>query len=381
MNALIICTLVLICIYLMIYAYIKFTYKFWAFQPVFHVYNLFYWWCPPGVIKIQLPEPNKYTDFETIKCKNELNQQEFEKVSQFIKNFFLEVPNISYDPEINNIKPYFEGHNQACLFSSLKQNDELQGFICSRPLQVSLKNKEFFVNYVDFLCVHKNCRNKGIAPKLIQTQEYFQRHRIKNTQVSLFKKETKLTGIVPLVVYNSYVFNITDWKPSSFIKAPYELIEIHKMDSKNIYTTQLYEFLRESKWRFGCFIMQNYGNIIELVNSNNYKIYALKFRDRFECVYVFRDNSTTYNGNPSLSCIGTINKCKNNYLFISGFSKAIQQFQHKYKYLIIEENSHTGIVLQNILIKHSPLFVSPTAYYFYNYASLPFMKHDVFIIN
>ena len=31
--------------------YVKITYKFWAYQPVFHYYNLFYWIYPKGIIK------------------------------------------------------------------------------------------------------------------------------------------------------------------------------------------------------------------------------------------------------------------------------------------------------------------------------------------
>ena len=69
------------------------------------------------------------------------------------------------------------------------------------------QNKNTFkAFYVDNLCVHKDMRNKGIAPKIIQTHEYIQRHKNKNICVSLFKREGNLTGIVPLTIYTTYQF-------------------------------------------------------------------------------------------------------------------------------------------------------------------------------
>ena len=43
--------------------YIKIKYGFWAYQPVFHRYNLLYWICKPGIINKELPETNKYCNW------------------------------------------------------------------------------------------------------------------------------------------------------------------------------------------------------------------------------------------------------------------------------------------------------------------------------
>ena len=50
--------------------YVKITYKFWAYQPVFHYYNLFYWIYPIGIIDKELPKSNKYCNFINITTKN-----------------------------------------------------------------------------------------------------------------------------------------------------------------------------------------------------------------------------------------------------------------------------------------------------------------------
>ena len=79
-----------------------------------------------------------------------------------------------------------------------------------------------------FLCVDKFYREKNIAPQLIQSYEYTQRHDNKESKVSLFKREGKLTGIVPLTVYKSYIFN------SKLINAEpvtkYKIIEISEVN-------------------------------------------------------------------------------------------------------------------------------------------------------
>ena len=55
----------LIALYILFLAYVKITYTFWSRQPVFHFYNLMYWFFPPGIIMHDLPEQNKYTNFST----------------------------------------------------------------------------------------------------------------------------------------------------------------------------------------------------------------------------------------------------------------------------------------------------------------------------
>jgi hypothetical protein len=48
----------LIIFYLLFKLYIKITYNFWAYQPVFHSYNLINWIKPNGII-IDEPKINK----------------------------------------------------------------------------------------------------------------------------------------------------------------------------------------------------------------------------------------------------------------------------------------------------------------------------------
>ena len=46
--------------------YVKIKFGFWAYQPVFHRYNLLYWIYPCGIINKELPETNKFCNFYNI---------------------------------------------------------------------------------------------------------------------------------------------------------------------------------------------------------------------------------------------------------------------------------------------------------------------------
>ena len=50
-----------ILIILVICAYIKIRFRFWAMQPVFHIYDLHYYIFPCGIINYELPEEVKNT--------------------------------------------------------------------------------------------------------------------------------------------------------------------------------------------------------------------------------------------------------------------------------------------------------------------------------
>ena len=70
---------------------------------------------------------------------------------------------------------YFQGHNKNCHLSlqfelSPNTNQPTQKIVSAmttRPLNAILNGNEVSVDYVDFLCVHKSHRKKGLAQKII----------------------------------------------------------------------------------------------------------------------------------------------------------------------------------------------------------------------
>lgn len=388
----------ILCI-ILFFMYIRLKYKFWAIQPVFHFYDLHYWFVNKGVICKELPEKNMYVNLKKIKTK------EFEYIDELTKkeiitlirlNYFTQNEN-KYDPKQENIIPYFSGHNSKTYWSyflepeilidnktgkTIEEN-KLIGIITARPLHVQINNKpKFDVYYVDYLCVNKNYRKKNIAPQLIQTHEYNQSHYNKNISVSLFKREEELTGIIPLTVYKTYCFNMINWGQPKQLDAKFTILT---GDKQNIY--YLYNFIMEMKKKWDIIIYPEISNIIELVTTNNIFIKMLVINGDIEGVYIFRKTCTYIEKNKEIiSCIASIKGSIQTNQFIDGFKMSLWSLKNnKYcelmRYLTLEDVSDNKYIINNICLKTHPIVISPMAYFFYNFAYNPFKSEKCLIIN
>ena len=153
--------LIIIILIIVTYGYIKVKYRFWSMQPVFHVYNILYWVRPPGRIEYQLPIQNRYVNQNNISFRefSLLEQDTIDVSTKLIQEHYLKVKDAHYNPKVNNIVPYFHGHQDPCFLSTyvikdLLDNKETIGTMTSRPLDVYLYGKKMSVHYVDHLCVH-----------------------------------------------------------------------------------------------------------------------------------------------------------------------------------------------------------------------------------
>ena len=400
------------------FIFIRIKYRFWAVQPVYHFYDVYYWFFNIGIIRHELPEKNRYTNFkdiETITSEKVLGDDSIMKAKltnfmDLIQLNYLKNDDNTFLPEKENIIPYFEGHNSPSFFSffwepdvliNVKTNTTIDtkmlvGAITSRPLTVTIyktNNPEpvkFDTFYVDYLCVKKGFRKKNIAPQLIQTHEYNQCHMNKNICVSLFKREGELTGIIPLTVYQTYVFDMKNW-----VKPPEQLHSKTTLlvgDSQNIY--YLYNFINEltnsktqsrhCKWDIT--IIPEMTNLVSLVKSKNMYIYILLTDMEIEAVYIFKKTCTNIEkGKGLLSLIASINSINLSLTkFIQGFKNVLWEIllnNPNYHYLAIEDVSDNKYIIDNIKVKTHPTFESPTAYFFYNYARSPFDANRALIIN
>jgi hypothetical protein len=384
---------VILCI-ILFFVYIRIRYKFWSLQPVFHFYDIYYWFVNVGIIRTQLPEKNRYTNTQCIVTQpfeliNNITKRDFHLLIQ--SHYFVKNEN-KYNPMLENILPYFNGHNAPAYWSyyfvpelyqdtktgNTIENRQLVGVITSRPLHVNLQNNKFDVYYVDYLCVHKRWRNKNIAPQLIQTHEYNQSYQNRAISVSLFKREEELTGIIPLTVYKTYCYLAQKYVRLTEITPGYILLA---GDKQNMY--YFYNFINDVNSRWNIIIYPEITNLLELVKTNNLFIQMLMKDGVVSAIYVFRKTCTFIDKNKEiLSCIASI--CGNDTTdvdFISGFQYAICSIVRQwttFKYLTIENISDNNKFISHTV---SPVAVSPTAYFFYNFAYNPFDSNTTFIIN
>ena len=384
LNIYILIFLIIILILIVIFAYIRIKFGFWSIQPVFHIYDIYYMIWPPGIINHELPNINKYTNLKNIKMHtiNELSELKINKTINFIKRNYLQNKDNIFNPEINNFLPYFSGHNYPSLISfyntdiivhDLKKgtmvNDEkIVGIMTTRPVNITInkdKDANFIGYYVDYLCVDKNDRKKGIAPQIIQTHHYYQSHKVKNICVSLFKREEELTGIVPLCFYYTYGFSVKKWHKPLDLHSKYKIIEINK---QNIH--YLFDFIKINFNNFDIVVTSQESNIIELIKTNNIFIVCLMEDDNILGCYFFRKSCTYVEKNMEvLSCFASINNTDND-IFVQGFKISFWNIAAKYYfgYAAIENISDNDIIINNLIKKTKPSIISPTAYFFYNFA-------------
>lgn len=382
------------------FLYLRLKFRFWSLQPVFHFYDLYYWVVNVGIIRKDLPSKNRYVNTTKIKTKyfENLNELTKKQIITLIRlNYYRHNEN-KYDPNIENILPYFLGHNAPTFWSYYLEPDilinnitsktievpKIVGVITSRPLHVTIYNNgktAFDVYYVDYLCVNKNWRNKNIAPQLIQTHEYNQSYNNRKISVSLFKREEELTGIIPLTVYKTYCFPL---KANMFDKLEAN-VTILTGDKQNMY--YLYDFLSTLNNR-GIIIYPEMSNLMELVSTKNLYIKMLVINGNIESVYVFRKTCTFIKKSREIiSCIASIKKQKGaltTHDFIRGFKASLWTIireNSNYKYLSIEDISDNTCIINNICEKTHPIIISPMAYFFYNFAYSPFKSGQCVIIN
>ena len=392
----------IILLVILFFVYIRLKYKFWALQPVFHFYDVYYWVVNVGVIRKELPDKNKYVNLKKIKtkCYEDIDELTKKQIALLIKLNYLRNGDNKYEPNIENIIPYFIGHSSKTFWSYFVETEllinnkngktieeeKIVGVITSRPLHVKINSKrkdaDFDVYYVDYLCVNKNWRKKNIAPQLIQTHEYNQSYNNRKICVSLFKREEELTGIIPLTLYKTYCFQLNN-KFWSTLKVLPAKITILTGDKQNIY--YLYNFLNEIKSDWDIIIYPEISNIIELVSTKNLFIKMLVIDGEIEAVYIFRKTCTFIEkGKEAISCITTINKSLSRDEFIQGFMSSlwtIIQEQRIFQYVIMEDISNNTCIINNICARLQPMAISPMAYFFYNFAYNPFNSDKCLIIN
>ena len=389
---------ILLLLFLVSKIYIKLKFGFWSIQPVFHVYDYSYMLNPPGIINHGLPEKNKYTNFKNVETivYSELSEIKFNRFINLIRHHFLRNKNNIFCPQSENIKPYFYAHNDKSFVSfyneptfmvDLKKGTTIEdskvvGVMTTRPIHVFINNGDkeakFDAYYVDYLCVDKLFRKKGIAQQIIQTHHYNQSHLNKNIQVSLFKREDELTGIVPLCVYSTYGFNVSTWTKPINLDAMYSLLEIN---AQNFHF--LYDFIKNQSNKFDIIINTSVSNIIELIKTKNIFVNVIIVDDKIVCAYFFRKSCVQIEKNIEvLSCFASICNCDDD-IFIQGFKISFWKIaaENYFGFAAIENISNNNIIINNLILKTKPLIISPTAYFFYNFAYPTFKSEKVLIIN
>jgi hypothetical protein len=380
--------------------YFKFKSKFWCIQPVFHLYDIPYYFYNKGIINKNLPEKNMYTDFQNIDCGFVSNTatKNMEEYLLLIQKYYFKNKEYEFYPRMENLMPYLKNSKTFVSFyfidifenttSKIKKSKKMIGGMTSRPLHVFINkiNKTFDTYYIDYLCVDENHRKKGFSEKIIQTHHYTQSHLNKKINVSIFKKENDLTGIIPLTIYKSFFFDMKNWNLPKNMNSEFIFLKINK---QNMYL--LNNFLTILKNIFDIFIIPDISDIVELIQTNNIYAYVIIKNNEILCVYFFKKTCIIKSNKSQFLSLFASAKGNNisNIDFIQGFKIALSMVLKEkqdinvfmYSHLIIEDISNNSLIIENLKLKTPPMLISTSAYFFYNYVHSPFHSKNVFIIS
>lgn len=375
-------------LWILIYLYIKYTYGFWMDLPVFHEYDLKYKWYPPGIINNTLSREDKYLNFKNIKTRV---YSEFSDLSiqQFLH--FIQLINGSR-AKINNITPYFKGHNSKTFITVYNRDvllidkNQLQpirdskiiGTITSRPIHIRINNGDANAVFAAYYIDHIHFENNSILPELLKTHIYNQCQINHKVSVNIFKQNDPLLyGIVPLCKYKVFEFSVDTWTKPIDLDSMYKIVE---MNSQNIYL--LYEFIKENSSKFDIIISSDVSNLIELIKSKNLFVYTVVSHDEIICAYFFKKTCLFKDKELEILSLMCSIQNSNNDIFIHAFKICFWKIaaDNYMGHAMIENISHNNIIIYNVCLKTKPQLITNAAYYFYNFVYNSFNSNKVFIL-
>lgn len=380
----------LVLLYLIYSAYIKFSYPFWSRLHMHHSYNILQNFYREGIISTDPIEKSKWTNELNIEIirYDRVNNDLKDQIVEFLDTNTTTNKNVLYKPTNKSIFSRYNAHNSYCFIGIYYENNrsmknlgiknDIVGVIMSRPLLVKMNNKHFTTYAVDDLIIrkdqHKNINT--IGPELIHTI-IFKQQQLQLYRTCLFKREGRLN--IPtktLISYKSYFFSMESWNKNKTLSAVYQVV---LLIPKNI--SILRHVIKDAELKFRCTILPVWSNIHELVSGKGLMVYTLGSNHNILAIYVFRDPNTTQSGGKTIECIASINFCENNELFIFGFHDALLDMRKVYTNILLHSISHNPTIIDAVMAKHRPDDTTDNHLFLYNYIQPTLSNRDCFIIS
>ena len=116
-------------------------------------------------------------------------------------------------------------------------------------------------------------------------------------------------------------------------------------------------------------------------------MYGVMQANKLISIYIFRDLQLTYdNGEKTVECVCSLKledrECSNN-IFFTGYMSALKMIikELPVRWLLLEETAHNGIIVGELNKLQLPKkFISPTAFFFYNFAAHSVPAEQVMLI-
>ena len=398
--------------------YIKLRYPFWNIQPVLHTYDQ--WWrrlfFPSGGIvdcrtNTKTMKDTKFCDTKNIRTfeMNDTTSPDGEAaISEYVRLLqahYISNENVSYVITRKAFDGHFQGHLSSSYFSVLynpvlssfaggvpdavKSIQDIIGGIASSPAMLFVQNTEYAikpidVNYIDYLCVHRDHAHKLLARNLFQTHERNIRQlslasMTAPRMVSVFRKEMDLCdGVVPMVEYKTNVYYLRNilvppLPPRTMLQRAWK---------NNAHSSTFFDFIDDlpAKQVFDIILMPSASHLRASIANENIFAFVLIHESQLLGVYIFSDVHVVTEGasvsatedGGTLQLSASFRNVESTAVFFAGFLICLQQILNvnkSFAMLHINDVGHN----QHILPRwHSsgggmPVYSIPAAVYAYNY--------------
>ena len=385
----------IILLFLLYVGYYKVRYRFWTTQPIFHRYQLYNWIFLNRLICEDISPHNKYLNLLniTVKDYDQLNKKDLTSIISLLNKFLQSPKDIKNNLTIETLVPYLINHNfpvyiglyktQTYLHdsknASIIADENINGIIISRPLDIVSKSLDATVNYIDTICINTDVLKEDNKYELIQTLEYKQRKMNPKIKISLYKTTNLEKCIVPFISLNTYLFDMKYWKQKIYQLPPGMCILSINRSNNQILLNFLLE-VRKDKLK--CFISPHITNLMELINKGIYTIYVLLQYKTIVGVYFFKTSNKKLHNKEIVECMGSISMCKNNKVFIYAFVNVLKDMNKEniYRCLQIDNIANNNIIVENILLRYRPHTVTKLYYFLYNFIHKIFLPNEVLLL-
>ena len=338
---------------------------FWSKQPVYHTYDVVYWFEKGRIINPGRPLLNRYVcpDAVQVRPMEMLAEADQDRIAKLIKKHYLRTDDVEFLPEPEHIFDYLS--RKGCFVAQCIDNGKLLGVLTSRVLNGKIPGSASIpIAYVDNLTVASTHRGKGIAPKLIQTYTHTSRALDPQTLVHLFKREgTASTTNVPLCSFQAAIYN-TSHLPAR-TDALHDALSARRIDRKD------YSALRICCDReiadAAVAIRMQYSDLFLLVDKEHIQIIVCRRRNRIEHFFFVR-TPPVYDGDKrpilELFALASAPGCQG-YEYLPLVIERLRE-THEDFCIVVERSGKLEAIANQIAVE--PLVRCPMAFFLYNYA-------------
>jgi hypothetical protein len=354
-------------------AFVRLSFPFWAQQPVFHVYDWALYVSSPRVLHPGPPRPTPWVREDLVSTQGAASHTLSDLVSFLDQHYFRHPhhPDNRFAPTQRWWQASIQSDAPTSLVSIYRppSSPSPYGMLTSRLVSCRGRHWPSDVWYVDYLCVHVAHRKQQVAPTLIQTHEAYQRRHFPSYPVSVFKREGELTGIVPLVVYDTPLWAWTSLSLPKSLSLPASW-SVRLLDETHTSVWDHVERVTARRW--SVFLRPRGTHLQDQLREQVASLAVLEHQGRVQALYLFRRTCTwmTRVRGEVMSCGGAIRlhpKKGSLATFRAGFHEALR--------LVMAQCPSIGFVAMEPLADQRDLFLSSPpvcttrmAYFAYNFA-------------